>query len=94
MKEEKFPHTRKSLHWWERGVGGGKLQSHGGECSNKGAEGKAEIFPHRGSVPTSTQQPERLVSSPAGAGGGWELRLGLQRPDPRERTGIRCVNTA
>ena len=22
MKEEKFPHTRKPLHWWKRGVGG------------------------------------------------------------------------
>ena len=49
---------------------------------------------HRGSVPTSSHQPERLVCSPAGAGGGWELRLGLQRLDPRERTGAGCVNTA
>ena len=78
MKEEKFPHTRKPLHWWRQGVAGGKLWSLGGECSNKGAEGKAERFPHRGSVPTSTHQPERLVGSPAGAGGGWELRLGLR----------------
>ena len=23
MKEEKFPHTRKPLHWWRKGVGGG-----------------------------------------------------------------------
>ena len=23
MKEEKFPHTRKPLHWWRLGVGGG-----------------------------------------------------------------------
>ena len=76
------------------GWGGGKLQSHGGECSNKGAEGKVERFLHRGSVATSTHQPERLVCSPAGAGGGWELRLGLWRSDPRERTGAGCVNTA
>ena len=48
MKEEKFPHTRKPLHWERLGVGGGKLWSHGGECSNKGAEGKAVRFPHRG----------------------------------------------
>ena len=94
MKEEKFPHTRKPLHWWRQGVGGGKLRSHGGECSNRGAEGKAEIFPHRGLVPTSTHQPERLVCSPAGLGGGWELRLRLRRSDPRERTGVGCVNTA
>ena len=72
---------------------GGKLRSHGGERSHRGAEGKAERFPHRGSVPTSTHQPKRLVCSPAGADGGWELRLGL-RSDPRERTGVGGVNTA
>ena len=76
------------------GDGGGKLWSHGAERSNRGAEGKAERFPHRGSVPTRTHQPDRLVCSPAGAGGGWELRLGLQRSDPRERTGVDCENTA
>ena len=94
VKEEMFPHTRKSLQWWRWGVAGGNLQSHGGECSNKGAEGKAERFLHRGSVPTSTHQPERLVCSPARAGGSWELRLGLQSSDSRERTGVGCVNTA
>ena len=52
-----------------------------------------ERFPHRGSEPSSTHQPERLVCSPAGAGGGWELRLGLGS-DPRERTGVGGVNTA
>ena len=87
MKEERFPHTRKPLHWQRRGMGGGKLRSHGGERSNRGEEGKAERFPHRGSVPTSTHQPERLVCSPAGAGGCWELRLRLWRSDPRERGG-------
>ena len=56
------------------GVLGGKLQSHGGERSNRGAEGTAERFPHRGSVPTSTHLPERLVCSPTGASGGWEVR--------------------
>ena len=86
MKEEKFPHTREPLHW--QGWGGGKLWSHEEECSNRGAEGKAERFPHRGSVPTSTHQPKRLMCSPAGVGGSWELRLGLQRSDPRERTGV------
>ena len=73
---------------------GGKLRSHGGERSHRGAEGKAERFPHRGSVPSSTHQPERLVCSAAGVGGCWELRLGLRRSDPKERTGVGCVNTA
>ena len=72
---------------------GGKLRSHGGERSHRGAEGKAETVLHRGSVPTSTHQPERLVCSPAGVGGGWELRLGTWRSDPGERTGVGCVNT-
>ena len=72
---------------------GGKLRSHGGERSHRGTEGKAEGFLHRGSAPSSTHQPERLVCSPAGAGGGWELRLGL-RSDLREGTGVGCVNTA
>ena len=93
MKEAKFPHTRKPFTGGNRGWRG-KLWSHGGERSNRGAEGKAERFPHRGSVPNSTHQPERLVCSPTGAGGGWELRLQLQRADPRERTGVGCVNTA
>ena len=53
-----------------------------------------ERFPYKRLVPTSTHQPERLVCLTARAGGGWELRLGLQRSDPRERTGVRCVNTA
>ena len=57
---------------------GGELRSHRGEHSHRGEEGKAERFPHRGSVLSSTHQPERLVCSPAGAGGGWELKLGLQ----------------
>ena len=57
--------------------GAGELRTHGGERSHRGAEGKAERFPHGGSVPTSTHQPKRLVCSPAGAGGDWELRQGL-----------------
>ena len=50
----------------ETGVVRGKLRSHRRECSNRGAEDKVERFPHRGLVPTSTHQPERLVSSPPG----------------------------
>ena len=75
-------------------MAGGKLQSHGGECSHRGAEDKAERFSHRGSVLTSTHQPKRLVCSTARADEGWELRLGLQKSDPRETTGVGCVNTA
>ena len=73
---------------------GEKLQSHGGEHRNKGAEDKAERFPYRGSMATSTHQLERLVCSPNGVGGTWELRLRLWRSDPRERTGIGYMDTA
>ena len=62
---------RKSFHTLGSPFTGGdrgwvrrKLWSHGGECRNRSAEGKAERFPHRGSVPISTHQPERLVCSP------------------------------
>ena len=61
--------------------------------SNRGAEENMERFLHRGSVPSSTQQPKRLVCSPAGAGGGWEPRLTLWS-DRRERTGVGGMNTA
>ena len=72
---------------------GGKLRSHGGEHSHRGAEGKAERFLQRGSVPSSTHQHERLVCSHSGVGRGRELRLGLQS-NPRERTGVGDMNTA
>ena len=85
---------QEALHWQRWGVAGGKLRSHGGEHSNSGAESKMEKFLHRGSVPTSTHQPERLGCSPARAGGSWELGLRLRSSDPRERTGVGCVNTA
>ena len=94
MKEEKFPHTRKPLYWQRWGVVERKLQRHRGEHSNRGAEGKAERFPHRRSLSTSTHQPKRLVCSPARVSWGWELRLRLRRSDPRERSGVGYVNTA
>ena len=83
------PFTGRDGVWVEE-----KLQSHGEEHSNCGGEGKVERFLHRGSVLTSTHQPETLVCSHPGVGGGWELRLRLQRSDPRERTGVGCVKTA
>ena len=88
MKEERFPHTRKPLHWWRWGVAGGCFRAMEESTATGVPKGKEERFPHRRSVLTSTHQTERLVCSPAGAGGGWGLRLGLRRSDPRERTGL------
>ena len=64
-----------------------------GSHSNRGTEGKTERFPHRGLAPSRTHQPERLVCSPTGKGGGWEPRLRLWS-DRRERTAVVGVNTA
>ena len=69
MKEERCPHTRKPLRGWRLRVAEGELRSHGGEHSHRGAEGKADRFPHGGSVPNSTHQPKRLVCSAARVGG-------------------------
>ena len=72
VKEERFPHTRKPLCRRRPGGGGGwKLRSHGGEHRNKGAEGKVERFPHRGSVPTALTSLRGLFAhAPGRAGAG------------------------
>ena len=68
MKEEKFPHTRKPLHWWRQGKGGvgGKLWSHRGESSNMCAEGKAERFPHSGECQPALTRLRGLSAHPLG----------------------------
>ena len=93
MKEERFPHTRKPLRGQRLQVAEGGGFGATEESTATGVQRAKRRFPHGGSVPSSTHQPERLVCSPAGAGGGWELRLGL-RSDRRERTGVGGVNTA
>ena len=75
-KEEKFPHTRKTLHWW----GWGELWSLRGDCSNRGVEGKAERIPHRGSMLTTTPQPEILPACWGRWGLGAEARASEVRP--------------
>ena len=57
-------------------------------ATGRGAEGKAERFQNRGQVPTSTHQPEKLVCSPASAGGGWGLRLGFVGQIPGRGLGL------
>ena len=75
---------------------GWKLQSHGRERSNKGAEGKAERFPHRRSVPTSTHQLKRLVCSPTSQD-GWGLgpeALASSEIRSQGEDGAGCMNKA
>ena len=71
----------------ETGVGGGKLQSYGGEHSNRGAEGKVRDS-------RTEDQCRPALTSLRGLSAGCELKLGLRRSDPRERTGVGYMNTA
>ena len=66
MEEEKLPHTRKTFHWQRRGVVEEKLQRHREEHRNRGTEGKAERFQHRGLLPTSAHQLRGLSAHPSG----------------------------
>ena len=55
--------------WAETAEGrGGKLQSHGGERSNRGAEGKVERFPHRGPALSSPRGLSAHLPGQVGAG--------------------------
>ena len=71
MNDERFPHTRKALPGRTLRVAEGGIFRATEESTVRGAPGKAERFLHRGSVPTSTHQPERLVCSSTGTGGSW-----------------------
>ena len=77
MKEEKFSHTRKPLHCQRWGVVGGEASEPRRRAQQQGCGGQSGEILYRGSVPTSTHQPESLVCSPSGASRGWELRLGF-----------------
>ena len=98
MKEEKFPGTRKPLHWWKWG-GEGVRESFG--AMEESAATGVQRAKQRYSRTEDWCQP--ALTSPRGlsahlpglvGAGGWELRLRLRRSDPKERTGVGCVNTA
>ena len=96
MKEEKFTHTRKPLHGWRLRKAEGEASEPRRRAQQQGCRGQSGEIPAQriGAGPIDrTHQPERLVCSPAGTSGGWELRLGF-RSDRRERTGGGSVNTA
>ena len=97
VKEEKFPHTRKPLHWWRRGWGewGGTFRA-----TEESTAIRVQRAKQRDSCTEDQCQPaltslRGLSAYPlARMGGCWELRLGLWRSNPREQTGVGCVNTA
>ena len=45
MKKEKFPHTRKPLHWWRWGLGGGKVSEPRRRAQQQGCRGKSGEIP-------------------------------------------------
>ena len=84
MKEERFPHTRKPLRGRRLWVVEGEASDLGGECSNRGAEGKAEIPARRiGAEQHSPAQEACLLTHRGGRGLGAEpwASLGLQGED-------------
>ena len=93
MKEEKFPHTRKPLHWGRRGLCRGEASEPQRRAQQQGCGGQSGETPAQ-RISANQHSPAREACLLTCQGGrGWELRLGL-RSDPRERTGVGCVNTA
>ena len=94
MKEERFLHTRKPLRRRRLRVVEGEASEPRRRAQPQGCGGQSREIPAR-RIGADQHSPAReLVRSPASMDGGWELRLGLRRSDPRERTGVGCVNTA
>ena len=97
MKEEKFPHTMKPLHWQRQAVqggGGSEASEPQRRAQQQHCRGQSRENPAKGIGADRTYQLERLVCSPAGAGGVWELKLGLWSSDPRDKTWVGCMNRA
>ena len=96
VKEEKFPHTRKPLHWRRRGVTGvGSFGSMEESAATGVQRAKRRDSRTEDRCRAALTSLRGLSAHPPGAGRGWELRLWLlRRSDPRERTGVGCVNTA
>ena len=95
MKRKCF-HTRKPLNWWRLGWWWGSFRA-----TEESTATRVQRAKQRDSC-TEDQCRSALTSLrglsthlPAGTAGGWDLRLWLlRRSDPRERTGVGCVNTA
>ena len=45
MKEKKFPHTRKPLHWWRQGMGWGKASDSQRRAKQHGCRGQSGEIP-------------------------------------------------
>ena len=78
VKEERFPHARKPLRGRRLRVAEGGASEPRRRAQPQGCGGQSgEIPTQRSGADLHSPARERLVCSCAGAGGGWELRLGL-----------------
>ena len=93
MKEEKFPHTRKPLHWQGWGLGSFRATEESAATRVQKAKWRDSCTEDQ-CRPALTSLRRLSAHLPAGTGGDWELWLGLRRSDLRERTGVGCVTTA
>ena len=89
----KFPHTRTPLRGQRLRVAEGGASEPRRRAQQQGCGGQSGEIPAQG-MPADQHSPAWDACSPTGAGGSWEVRLWLRRSDPRERTGVGCVNTA
>ena len=90
MKEERFPHIRKPPHWREWGVASEPRR----RVQQQGRRGQSGEIPAQ-RISAEQHSPAReacLLPRRGGWGLGAEARA--SKSDPRERTGIGCVNTA
>ena len=94
MKEERFPHTRKPLRGRRLWVAEGEASEPRRRAQPQGCGGQSGEIP-AWRIGAEQHSPAREACLLTRRGGrGWELRLGLQRSDSRERTGVGGVNTA
>ena len=74
MKEEKFPHTGKSLHWWRWWVGGGEALEPRRRAQQQGCGGQSGEIPAQrtGAYQHSPSQEACLLTCWGGRGLGAE----------------------
>ena len=94
MKEERSPCTRKPLRGRRLRVAEGEASEPRRRAQPQGCGGQSGEMPAQ-RIGAEQHSPTREACLLTRRGGrGWELRLGLRRSDPRERTGVGGVNTA
>ena len=92
MKKEKFPHTRKPLHWWRRQVAGlGEASEPQRRVQQQGCRGKSGEIPAQ-RIAANQHSPARetsLLTHWDGWGMGAEARASEVRPEGEEWVWLR-----